>query len=457
MNQPALKLSTATTPVTQPLAQFAAQLQYAQIPQPVLRVARHCLLDWFAVTLAGSKTDTTQMLREVTLTDNEAIQASLIGGPGRTSAANAALINGTAGHALDYDDVHYALPGHPTAAIAPALIAFAEHQAVNGSELLCALVAGVEIASRSGLFMTRQHYLHGWHSTGTVGAFGATTAVARCMNLDAQTTALAMGITATQMGGLKSMFGTMCKPLHAGKAAANGLLGAQLAARGFTTRDDVLECEQGYGEVASTQIDPQAALAGLGESFQIRDVLFKYHAACYGTHACIEATRKLVREQTITEKQIESIEVTIPSRNLRVCNISHPSTGLEAKFSLRLTCAMALCGESTTDIHNFTDQLCRKPELTQLLDRIKVIGSDTAKDATCVLKVHMRNGREFEINTNAGIPAQDLEQQEQRLLKKFQALASPVIGHHLSEDLAQMLLNLDELNDIRSLMALTRG
>ena len=457
MNRPALKLASSGNAVTRPLAEFAARLQYAEIPQPVLQVARHCLLDWFGVCLAGSETASVRMLREVCLAAGEATQASLIGGPGRTSCANAALINGTAGHALDYDDVHYGMPGHPTAAIAPALLAVAERDGICGRELLCALVAGVEVASRTGLYLTRDHYLRGWHATGTLGAFGAAVAVARALGLDGRTTALAMGITATQSAGLKSMFGTMCKPLHAGKAAANGLLAAQLAARGFSSRDDALECEQGYGEVASAGTDPQAALAGLGDGFQIPDVLFKYHAACYGTHASIEATRQLVREQQLTPDQVESIELCVPLRNLRVCNIANPGTGLEAKFSLRLTCAMALCGESTADVHNFTDTLCRKAGLIELIDKIKIIGSEQLGDGTCELKAHLHGGITHLLKGDVSTANPDLAEQEQRLLDKYQSLARPVIGTDLSEDLAEMILNLDQLKDIRSLMALTRA
>ncbi len=458
MSKPALQLAPAATKqITLPLAQFAAQLNYAQIPPAVLQVARHCLLDWFGVTLAGSKTDTAEIIRDATLASGDVQQASLVGGPGRTSCANAALINGTAGHALDYDDVHYGLLGHPTAAIAPALLASAEHEAIQGSDLLCALIAGVEVAARTGLYMTREHYLRGWHATGTLGAFGAAVAVSRAMELNAEQTAQAMGIAATQSAGLKSMFGTMCKPLHAGKAAANGLLAAQLAARGFSSRNDALECAQGYGEVASPGLDPEAALHGLGSSFQIPAVLFKYHAACYGTHASIEATRQLVNELGVTAAQIKAIDISVPPRNLRVCNISHPHTGLEAKFSLRMTCAMALCGESTADINNFTTRLCEKPALKKLLNKITVQGVTDLSDATCDLKVHLRNGSTHLIRGDVSIPAQDLAQQEQRLLQKYTTLATPVLGTSNSTELAQMILEFDQLKDIRALLALSRS
>ncbi len=457
MNPAALKPTPCKTPVTRPLAEFAAGLKYAEIPQPVLQAAKHCLLDWFGVTLAGAGTDTAQLIREATLSAGEVAQATLIGGPGRTSCANAALINGTTGHALDFDDMHYAMLGHTTAAIAPALIAHAEREALSGEELLRALVAGVDVACRIGLFLTRDHYLKGWHATGTLGAFGAAAAVARAMDLDADSTALALGIAATQTSGLKSMFGTMCKPLHAGKAAGNGLFAAHLAARGFSSRADVLDCEQGYAELTTSSTNPGAALEDLGNHFHIRNVLFKFHAACYGTHAGIEAAGALLRGRAIDPRHIEAIELNVPVRSLRVCNISHPQTGLEAKFSLRLTCAMALCGESTADIHNFTAHLCRKPMLVELRDKITVQGNVRLADGTCELKVHLADAGSRVFKGDVSSPAEDLDEQERRLMKKYQTLATPVLGIHLSEDLAGMILDLDHLQDIRSLMALTRA
>src|SRR5262249_14371887 len=153
---------------------------------------------------------------------------------------------GAAAHALDYDDVNVAIPGHPSVAILPGLLALAERQRASGRDVSTAFVAGYETACRIGIALLPGHYHLGFHATGTIGSLGAAAACARLLGLSAMARAAALGIAATQAAGLKAQFGTMCKPFHAGKAAQNGLLAARLAARGFTSRDDILECAQGF-------------------------------------------------------------------------------------------------------------------------------------------------------------------------------------------------------------------
>jgi len=222
--------------VTRWLAGRAAAVRLEDLPERAVTVARHCILDWFAVTLPGAAEPAVRILAEDLLADGARPVASLVGLPQRTSALNAALVNGTASHALDFDDVNMAILGHPTVAVLPGLLALAEERGASQDEVLAAFVAGYDVACRTGALMSPGHYGHGFHATSTVGSVGAAAACARLMGLDAETTATACGIAATRASGLKSMFGTMCKPLHAGMAAQNGLMAARLAARGFTSR-----------------------------------------------------------------------------------------------------------------------------------------------------------------------------------------------------------------------------
>ena len=165
----------------------------------------------------------------------------------RLPAASAALINGAAAHALDFDDVNLAMPGHPSVAILPALLALAEERGSSGKDVLTAFVAGYELQCSVGRAIAPGHYdVLGFHATATVGSFGAAAACAHLLRLSLEQFATALGIAGTQAAGLKSMFGTMCKPLHAGKASYHGLVAAKLAMRGFTSRSDVIECQQGF-------------------------------------------------------------------------------------------------------------------------------------------------------------------------------------------------------------------
>ena len=221
-------------------------------------LARQCVLDYYGVALAGADDPLVAMLLEEFAEAGGNPQASLIGHSARLPALPAALVNGAIGHALDYDDVNLAMPGHPSVAILPGLLALAEQRRSSGREVIAAFVAGYETACRIGSALRPGHYDLGFHATGTVGCFGAAAACARLLNLDAEATARALGIAGTQASGLKSQFGTMCKPFHAGKASQNGLLAARLAARGFSSRPDLVECEQGFALTHGPDFRPES-------------------------------------------------------------------------------------------------------------------------------------------------------------------------------------------------------
>ncbi len=247
------------TNLTELLAARAASLRWEDIPESARAVARQCLLDYLGVAIAGAGEPLVRLLFDEMRDAGGAGQASVIGHAVVLPALSAALVNGAAAHALDYDDVNVAIPGHPSVAILPGLLALAELERASGRELGAAFVAGYETACRIGAALQPGHYNLGFHATGTVGSIGAAAACARLLGLSAAATAAALGIAATQAAGLKAQFGTMCKPFHAGKAAQNGLLAARLAARGFASRADIVECAQGFAATHSADFSPEAA------------------------------------------------------------------------------------------------------------------------------------------------------------------------------------------------------
>ena len=428
---------------TNALAEYSSRLAYRDLPAAVRTFAKHCLLDWTGVTLAGC-TDETSLIALAEARDQGGHpQATIVGYSDRTSVVQAALVNGTFSHALDYDDVNAALTGHPTAAIAPAVLALAERDGHRGEQVIEAFVTGVEVVCRIGQLVTSEHYARGFHATGTVGTIGAAAAAARLLGLDAATTQVAFGIAATQAAGLKSMFGTMCKPLHAGKAASNGVYAALLAKRGFTARPDVLECEQGFCATHTSEISTEQALAGLGTDFHTARTLFKYHAACYGTHATIEAAALIRERHQVALQDVQSYEVRVPLQNLRMCDIAEPRTGLEAKFSLRMTAAMALAGESTSYIDNYNEALCQKPGLLDLIRRAKIVGDARQSNYGAEVTVRTRDGVVYKQSADAGVPETNLERQERRLSEKFRSIATPVVGADKVARLTRGLLALE--------------
>ena len=449
--------SSTEAGLTRVLADYASDLRFDELPADVRTVAKHCVLDWIGVTLAGSKEDAGRIVREEALAQGGAPQATILGDGTRTSVAQAALVNGTASHALDYDDVHFAFLGHPTVTVVPAVLALAERDGLGGEALVTAFAAGVEVGSRIGHFVTEAHYARGHHATGTLGAFASAAGCARLLGLGAEETATALGIAATQAAALKSMFGTMCKPLHAGKAAVNGQYAALLAARGFSSRNDAIECAQGFADTQSPAADRDAALAELGRRFHTRDVLFKYHAACYGTHASIEALSRLRSAHDIEPGNIDKVELRVPTRNLRVCNIQEPRTGLEAKFSLRFVCAMTLAGVSTSDIASYDDAICKRRDLVDLNERMRVVGDDALERGTSEVVVSMRDGVVYREFDNVSIPSRELDEQGRRLKEKFTAMAAPVVGEARADAIRESVGDLERLENVAELAELCRA
>ncbi|HML10828.1 MAG TPA: MmgE/PrpD family protein, partial [Stellaceae bacterium] len=380
-------------------------------------------------------------------------QASLVARRLRLPMLAAALVNGAAGHALDYDDVNMAMPGHPSVAILPGLLALAEAEGAGGRDVMTAFVAGYETACRIGTAMRPGHYDLGFHSTGTIGALGAAAACARLLRCSGEATATALGIAGTEAAGLKSQFGTMCKPFHAGKAAQNGLLAARLATRGFSSRPDLIECAQGFAATHSPDFVPEKALAEPKRGFHIFNNLFKYHAACYMTHAPIECGRQL-REQGVAPAEIAAINLKLHHATDRVCNIPAPTDGLEAKFSLRQTVAMALSGVDTASLGAYSVATATDPALVGLRERVNFDFREDFPEAGAEIEIALTDGRKLSASFDAGIPMADSAAQGRRLIEKFDALARPVMGAARAHELRETIAGLDAVSDVGALARL---
>jgi 2-methylcitrate dehydratase PrpD len=444
------------SPVTAVLARDAAALRWEALPEDIRRLARQCLLDWLGVTLAGSREELAQILLAEAADQGGKPQATLFGHRLRAPTQQAALVNGAASHALDYDDVNLTMGGHPSVPILPALLALAEAREAGLAALLAAFVAGYETACRIGALVGPGHYDRGFHATATIGSFGAAAGCAHLLGLDAEKTALALGIAGTQAAGLKSMFGTMCKPLHAGKAAQNGLLAALLAARGFTSRNDVLECAQGFAATQSPDFRREAALAAPPSGYHLRANLFKYHAACYLTHAPIDCARELRRRHGIEPGAVREVLLRVDAGASQVCHILAPRTGLEAKFSLRLTVALALAGRDTARLDTFSDANAGDPALVALRDKVTVEFRPDWPHTLAEMRVTLADGRVVEARHDAGLPERDLDAQERRLAAKFTGLAEPVLGARRTATLVDALLAPEPAATVGALAELCR-
>lgn len=449
------RTDTVVHPTTGEIIELVSSLRFEHLPPDAVEVAKHCFLDWLGVAIGGCDEPLVALLREQAQEDGVASRCTLVGRGRRVSLSWAALINGAASHALDYDDVVSAMGGHPSVPVLPAALALAQVRDLSGADFINAFVAGFETECRVGAAVSPGHYARGFHATGTVGTFGAAAACAHLLGLDPTQWRHAFGLAAAQAAGLKCMFGTMTKPFHAGKASANGLLGAMLASRGFTANTGALEATQGFIETQSDGFNPQA-LAGRGERLGIGEVMFKYHAACYLTHATVEAIQALQREHRLDDDQLETLRVDVPASHLRVCNIERPVTGLEGKFSLRFTAALAFCGKATDDTA-FTDSSVADPRLRRLSDKVRVVPvDDLPNNYSSRVEILCRDGVTVRGEADVSRPASAsrLPAQWARLSDKFRTLVVPVLGEQACEKLIEEIAGLDRADNLHSLIAL---
>jgi len=437
---------------TRDIGHWIADFDGTDLGARPIRWAKHAMLDWLGVTLAGAQDPLVDILVSDAISSGEAGMARLVGRHARTTPTFATMINGAASHALDYDDVNKRLHGHPTVPVVPALLAIAEQSGASGRAVLEAFAVGYEVECLIGEMMGLAHYDHGWHATATIGTFGAAAGAARLLGLNAEQAVMAMGIAATQAAGLKSMFGTMCKPLHAGKAAMNGLMAARWAGRGFTSRDDALECAQGFGQTQSTAFKALPIRPNADAPYAVEDNLFKYHAACYLTHSSIEAVRALKAEHEFTSDDVSSVRARVDAQHRKVCDIPEPTTGLEIKFSIRHCIAMAMSDMDTGDRAVYTDEVANQADLTELRRKVDLEDKIHNNRHAAEVVINLNDGTSLVQFFDVGAPADDVDAQEARLTDKFLRLAEPVIGAERAAETIALVQGLDQADDIKALM-----
>ncbi len=443
-----------TGALTQGLVAKAWRVNDASLPDRALTIARQCLLDYVGVSLAGANEPAVRILFEE-LEDAQTTQGSLVMGHScRLPPFLAALVNGTAAHALDFDDVNMAMPGHPTVAIMPAVLALGEKLGASSGELLTAFVRGYGFACDVGNIMGPGHYDAGFHPTATLGSMGAAVASASLLGLDQTQAVRAVSIAATQAAGLKSQFGTMCKPLHAGKAAQNGVFSAGLASRSFSAHSGIIETRQGFASTHGPDFHPESSCEPTNPADWLSGNLFKYHAACYLTHPAIEAALKLSCQSDFDAGLVSTVRVTMGEMAEKVCNIPEPRNGLEIKFSLRATTAMALTSVDTASLGSYSMKTLDDPQFTAMMPKIAVafehcLGSNEAR-----VEIALSDGAKLAAVHDSGVPADNLKEQGQKLRRKFLALLNPIVGTECATDLHETIMRLGQPDSLQRLYGL---
>lgn len=353
------------------LARRIGAIAFDELPPEAVTWAKVGILDTVGVTLAGSGESCTRIVSGVAA--HSAGLALLFGSRHRVAPLDAALINGTAAHALDFDDCSNSMGGHPSAPVLPALFALAGARKASGRDFLAAYIAGLETETRIARGVNFHHYEKGWHPTATLGTFGAAAASAHLLRLDVERTAQALALAASLASGIKANFGTMTKPLHVGHAARNGLMAALLAADGFTANEGAFEHAQGFFLVFNSagNFSPEAVLADWAQPLDILKpgIAIKQYPCCGSTHPAIDAMLALVEEHGLTPTMVERVESRTHPRRLAHTNRPDPRSALDAKFSVQYCLARALM-HGRIRLEHFEGDAYRDAQVRALLPRI---------------------------------------------------------------------------------------
>ncbi|MGX7704579.1 MmgE/PrpD family protein [Methylobacterium sp. Gmos1] len=356
---------------------FAAAIARSTPSAEAMEAARLAILDLLACALGGADDRSTAILAG-TLGAGTG-PSVLIGRRERADPFTAALINGHAGHVLDYDDVHASVRGHPTVVILPALLALAGTRPVAARDLIAAYIVGLEAMARLGLALGSRHYETGFHATATLGTVGAAAAVAHLLRFSPATTAMALGLAATQSAGLRLQFGHDAKPLHAGLAARAGLTAALLAESGLSGAPDFLGGPIGFLDAFGFGAAvPERLLPGFGEPWQILKpgLTLKAFPCCTAAHPVAVGALALRNEENLRPAAVEAVALTFPPGGDAALVVSRPGTGIEARFSPEYIFAAALT-DGALGIGHFDERPVR-PDLAALAARVSRRRDDAA-------------------------------------------------------------------------------
>ena len=404
------------------------------------------ILDWCGVAYAAKKEPVSRIVSEMVMEEKGVNQATVISSGHRVSSRGAALANGATGHALDYDDTHFLFVGHPTSSALPTALALGEELNSSIEDILLAYMAGVEVSTRIGHILGYPHYNAGFHQTATSGSFGSTIVASKLLGLSEDQTINALGLVSTRASGIKSQFGTMGKPFHAGMAASNGIEAAKLSKLGFISRDDGIECEQGFFQTHGWNKEiPPRAIEGLGAEFLFPEIKYKFHACCHGLHSFLEALDELKQVNNFNPETIEKIEIETNPSWLKVCNIEKPKTGLESKFSYKLTAAMSIFGKDTSSLDTYDDTICFNDKMNEIRDKVKVIPNENLTNTQSVISI--KDGSS-EINNKHDL-SDNIEKNilETKIVSKSASLLSKAKSEQIEK-----ILNEPKVNQVSTLV-----
>ena len=454
---------------TQKMAQFITQARFEDIPEPAADMAKLCLLDAVGCAIYGTTRPLGKVITSLVDELGGKPTSRVLGTALRTNSPNAALANGTLGHAEDFDDMGGG--AHQAVLLMPVVLALGEELGLSGRDAITAYLVGFDITARVSFNMGSDHYAKGWHSTSSVGTLGSTAAAAKCLGLDEQKTRYALGLGASQAAGLRGNFGTQTKPLHPGNACRSGVMAAKLAQKGYLSNPDIMEHRLGYVAAMGEQMAQLSNMTrNLGNPWAImgsgkdtaKGIDIKIWPCCGGTHAANTGMRRLLKQRRFTADEIQEICIeTTDNPSCMAPNIRWPKSGLEGKFSTWYTVA-SIAVDGKLDLSNFTDEAASRPAVQEMLKRVTIkqlddyegrpnrsLGGEVCWD----VNVRLKNGQTLSTRVHDHGDTYRWEQRE-AVLDKFRMLAGAVLPERQVEQAIKRFMALEQESNVRDVVDL---
>lgn len=431
---------------TRILAAYLVKARYEDLPANVRKEGVRTLLNWVGVAVGGSQHETVVRALRALQPFSGPEQASLLGRNERLDIMNAAFLNGVASHIFDYDDTHLKTIIHPAGPVVSAILALAEYRPVKGADFLNALILGVETECRIGNAVYPDHYDVGWHITGTAGVFGAAAAAGKLLGLNEQQMVWALGLAASQPVGLRESFGSMNKSFNPGRAASNGLFAALLAAQDFTSSQGMLEAKRGWAHTISTKQDFTQITEGLGTRYEAALNTYKPFACGIVIHPALDAAIQLRNRYQLKPEQIAEVRLRVHPLVLELTGKKTPTTGLEGKFSIYHSVAIALI-QGAAGERQYSDQAVQDPAVVALRGKVIATVDPEIKPQQVDMTVVLTDGRQVHQYIQHAIGSVEVPMTDEQLEAKFSDLAEGILRRQQTQALLKACWQVEQMAD----------
>lgn len=452
--------------IPEALAKWIVKTEMDKMPPEVIEKAKKCILDCFGVTIAGAMDDAGIIIGDHVRALGGKPESTVLGTSIRTACPMAALANGTMGHALDFDDTSYSYIGHVSVSVLPAAIAVGEMMEASGRDITKAFIIGTEVACKLGAMVTPKMYEDGWHATSVIGAFGATAAAGKLLGLTEKQIMHALGITVSEVSGVRGAFGSPIKPFQAGRSSENGVISALLAKRGMTAPPKIFERDCGFCPTFKVSREFEPFYSKMGKPYDIDSPGFylKEFPSCSASHPALNAIIRLIKAHRIDPMQVESVDCAATPLVVSSLVYPNPTNSLEARFSMQFCLAVALLNRGRVSVKDFQTEKVRDPKTIQVMNKINLRISPELEQKgfappdgpeAAVLTISMKGGQQYHSKNSFADWRPDPMPSWQTLTEKYRTCTSRVLSREKVDRSIEQIQRLEQLKTIHELTVLT--